>query len=453
VCLADWHVDEAAMAPFARASRELLMPVGDGVPGRVFARNRPAWIEDLAADSNAPRGDMAGPAGICTVFGLPVPAPSGECLAAIEFGLGERRSPDRPLIATAVSLGRTIGVWIQHRRSERAVQAGQARKQAMLDAALDCVITIDHRGGVVEVNPAFERTFGWSAEEAVGREMAELIVPERLRAAHRAGLARVLGEGPPRLLGRRVETVGARRDGSELPVELAITRIALPGPPMFTGHVRDITERKASLEELRASRARIVDAADEARRRIERDLHDGAQQRLVALALDLRLVRQQVGDGHASAELLDDALAELDQATAELRELARGIHPAILTERGLGPALRGLARRAGVPVELDAELDERLPAPVEAGVYFLVAEALTNVARSAEAGVARVSVVRSGDRVSVAVADDGRGGAQVGAGSGLRGLADRVAALDGSFEVVSPRGEGTVVRAVIPCGS
>ncbi len=122
---------------------------------------------------------------------------------------------------------------------------------------------------------------------------------------------------------------------------------------MFTGYVRDITERKAAVEELRASRARIVDAADAARRRIERDLHDGAQQRLVALGLDLRFVREQIGDGHASAPVLDEALVELEEATGELRELARGIHPAILTERGLTPALRGLARRAAVPVELD----------------------------------------------------------------------------------------------------
>ncbi len=181
----------------------------------MFARNRPSWIEDIGADRALPRGEVAAIAGLRTVFGLPVAAPNGEALGAIEFATGERRAPDKPLIATAVALGNTIGLWIQHRRSEQEVHASQARKSAMLAAALDCVITIDHRGAVVEVNPAFEETFGWSAEEAVGREMAELIVPERLRGAHRAGSRRDGGDGggaaprPPHRDRRRAQATAA----------------------------------------------------------------------------------------------------------------------------------------------------------------------------------------------------------------------------------------------------
>ncbi|MEW6581865.1 MAG: histidine kinase [Actinomycetota bacterium] len=213
-------------------------------------------------------------------------------------------------------------------------------------------------------------------------------------------------------------------------------------------------ELRANIAELAASRARIIEAADAARRRIERDLHDGAQQRLVAVALSLRMARGRIRDDPATAaELLDAAGAELDQALAELRELARGIHPAVLTDRGLGPALAALAGRSPVPVELDADIDGGLPAPVEAAAYFVAAEALTNVARYARATHARICVARVAGAARIEVRDDGVGGADPDAGSGLRGLADRVAALDGRLEVVSPPGGGTIVRAVIPCGS
>lgn len=222
---------------------------------------------------------------------------------------------------------------------------------------------------------------------------------------------------------------------------------------MFVGYLRDITERRNAEAELRASRARIVAAADDARRRIERDLHDGAQQQLVGLALTLRLARRKVADDSEAAELLDEAIEDLAVATAELRELARGLHPAVLTEGGLEPALGGLAKRATVPVTIEHAPAERLPATVEITAYFIVAEALTNVARYAEASRAYVRVQRAGDTLVVEVRDDGRGGATLGAGSGLRGLLDRVSALGGSLTVVSPEGEGTVLRAELPCGS
>ena len=211
-------------------------------------------------------------------------------------------------------------------------------------------------------------------------------------------------------------------------------------------------ELRARVEELRASRARIVQAADDERRRLERDLHDGAQQRLVTLALNLRLAAAKLEtDPEAAAALLSETATELGEATTELRELARGLHPAVLSDRGLRPALEALAGRAPLPVELDASQPERLPEAVESASYFVVAEALTNVARYAHASRAEVSVSRENGEVEVSIRDDGIGGADPEAGSGLRGLADRVAALDGRLEVVSPPGGGTTVRAVIPC--
>jgi signal transduction histidine kinase len=215
-------------------------------------------------------------------------------------------------------------------------------------------------------------------------------------------------------------------------------------------NVRLDAELQARLDELRESRARIVEAGDSARRKLERDLHDGAQQRLVGLALDLRLARAKLdGDPAEAGRILDEAQEELARATEELRELARGIHPAVLSDRGLEAAVDALAARAPLPVEIDAALSGRLPGPVEAAAYFVVAESLTNVIRHADAGRAEVRIRRENGSLLVEVRDDGRGGADRG-GSGLRGLEDRISALDGHMNVDSPVGRGTVVRAGIP---
>ncbi len=211
-------------------------------------------------------------------------------------------------------------------------------------------------------------------------------------------------------------------------------------------------ELRARVEELRASRQRIVEAGVAERRRLERDLHDGAQQRLVSLALALRMARSKVAaDPDAAAELLDGASEELELALAELRELARGIHPAVLSDRGLGAAREALASRAPLPVELSHSAGDGVPDAVESAAYFVVAEALTNVAKYARANAATVRVARVDGAVEVAVSDDGVGGADPERGSGLRGLADRLSALDGRLLVESPAGRGTTVRAVIPC--
>ena len=327
------------------------------------------------------------------------------------------------------------------------------RYRALLHAALDCVVTMDHRGRVVEWNPAAERTFGWSAEQAAGQEMAELIVPSGCASA----IARASRATSPAAT-RSCSTSGSRSSrcaatAASSRVELTITRIAQPGDPVFVGYLRDITERHDAEVELRASRARIVAAADDARRRLERDLHDGAQQHLVGLALTLRLARRKLDDTELAAELLDEAIEDLATATGELRELARGLHPAVLTEGGLEPALVSIAKRATVPVTIEHAPEERLDPTVEITAYFVVAEALTNVARYAEAR----------PRVRVRAACRGVAGRRgprrrprrraMDGGSGLRGLLDRVSALGGTLSIGSPEGEGTVLRAELPCGS
>jgi PAS domain S-box-containing protein len=241
----------------------------------------------------------------------------------------------------------------------------------------------------------------------------------------------------------------------------------IPGPGgrlWMDGAIFDITERRAAEErllqqeveaartaELRASRARILEAADAARRKIERDLHDGAQQRLVSLVLDVQVARRRLAaEPDGIGPFLERLGTELKEASAELRELARGIHPSVLTERGLAAAIAALATRAPFPVEVVDPPPVRLPAAIEATAYFTVAEALTNVAKYAQATHATVRVTRDGDAIVVEVRDDGVGGARVGRGSGLSGLEDRVGATDGTLSVESPPGRGTRVRAVLP---
>jgi signal transduction histidine kinase len=225
-----------------------------------------------------------------------------------------------------------------------------------------------------------------------------------------------------------------------------------PGPAtaLALENHRLTAELRARIEELRASRARLIEAGDAERRRLERDLHDGAQSRLVAIALKLRLARMQLEPGSQAATLLEESSAELQASLDELRALARGIHPSVLTNRGLAAALRALAERAPVPVAIEGVPPEPLPLAVETAVYFVVAEALTNVAKYARAQSATVTLARAAGELAVEVADNGDGGADTTSGSGLRGLADRVAALGGQLELESPRGRGTRVRARIP---
>ena len=207
---------------------------------------------------------------------------------------------------------------------------------------------------------------------------------------------------------------------------------------------------RARLEELRHSRRRIVEAADDARREIERNLHDGAQQQLVSLALDLRLLRARLKHDPELAGTVEELADKLAAALAELRELARGIHPAVLSDHGLAPAIHVLVERVPIAVECELTIEERLPAPVEAAAYFVVAEGLTNVIKYANATTAKVSVRRRRGEVEVEVSDNGVGGAQLDVGTGLRGLSDRLAALEGELALKSPLGEGTRLSAWIP---
>jgi PAS domain S-box-containing protein len=316
------------------------------------------------------------------------------------------------------------------------------------------------------ISDEIERISGYPPENFIAsakRTIASIIHPDDRPRVHAAvtAAAEAPDDGRAFVLEYRI----VRADGA---VRWVLDRGQLvrgPGGRVWMdGAIFDITDRReaedalrrreveaARTEELRASRARIVAAADAARRKIERDLHDGAQQRLVTLALEVRMARARLArEPDSAAPFLERLGDELSEASRELRELARGIHPAVLTEKGLSPAIETLAARAPVPVEVVALPEERLPPVAEATAYFTVSEALTNVAKYAHASHATVRLANEADALVVEVRDDGIGGASASTGSGLSGLADRVGACDGSLSVTSPPGEGTLVRAVLP---
>src|SRR5262245_37938352 len=324
-CVCTWHAGDGAREFEALSERIVLSP-NEGLPGQVFARGMPIWITDAPEDANFPRANAARRAGLHAAFGFPLQSPKG-VLGVVELFSRELREPDEQLLETMKVIGARIGQFVARRQAEAEVRASESRLSAMLESALDAVVTMDARGRVLGWNHAAETTFGYTAAEAVGSDMADLIVPGSLRAQHRKGLAAFLETGPAAIPHRRRQLTGMHRDGTEFPVELTITRIGLPGPPTFTGYLRDITDRKRAAAELQASRARLVEATDAERQRIQRNLHDGAQQRLTAVLLTLGRLRET--PDRAQLELAIEALAA---GLQEIRELASGLHPALLTE-------------------------------------------------------------------------------------------------------------------------
>ncbi len=338
----------------------------------------------------------------------------------------------------------------------------EERLQALIDSSPLALVEFGPDTRIRLWNPAAERIFGWSRGEILGRGGLPM-APASKRAEGEELFARVhAGESL-----NDYETVRQRKDGTLVDVSIAAAPIR-DGSGQVLGNMvayTDITERKAQeaevhrldaelharLEELAASRARIVAAGDLERRRLERNLHDGAQQHLVILSLSLRLALAKLdSDPAAVRAALVEACDELALAHDDLRELARGLHPAVLSDRGLRAAVEVLTGRAPIPVEIADLPDGRLPEAVEAAAYYLIAEALTNVTKYAQASTVRVRVAASDASVVIEVSDDGVGGADPANGSGLRGLADRVEALGGALDVVSRAGAGTSLRAEIP---
>jgi signal transduction histidine kinase len=319
------------------------------------------------------------------------------------------------------------------------------------------------RAGLTELFSELQTLRGANLQEALARAMGDRALLLARPDAQGTGFVDADGapvEMPTTAGERRI--VPVQRDGRE--IAALVYDASLDDDPQLVEAVSAAAaialeneqlhrESQARMAELRASRERLVAAGDDERRRLERNLHDGAQQRLVALSMQLRFLQSRIREDPATAEeIATTASTELAESLQELRELARGIHPAVL-DHGLEPAVESLASRSPVPTGVRYEVTDEPPPAVALAAYFVVSEALTNVAKYAGARRATVRVWRVAGRLLVEVADDGIGGAATGRGSGLRGLADRVEALDGRLEVVSPAGAGTVVTAELPCGA
>jgi PAS domain S-box-containing protein len=336
------------------------------------------------------------------------------------------------------------------KRREVDLQRQRDFANTVADTIPSFIVIADRDGVIVPngANRAFCDAFGKRPDELAGMSILELVDPADELPARMAivGAANGVARGEQ-------ETAWIGRDGRQLTVAWRATPILdQRGTARVLVSGMDVSERRRQEEEVRASRSRIVAATDAARRRLERNLHDGAQQRLAALSLSLRLAESRLPtDPVAAAELLKAARDELARALDELRELARGLHPNVLTDRGLGPALESLVVRSPFPVEVDVP-DDRVAPAIEAAAYYVAAEALANVAKYAHAASARVRIAEDDERgeIVIEVVDDGIGGADPMHGSGLKGLEDRVAALDGMLEIHSPPGAGTRIRARIP---
>jgi PAS domain S-box-containing protein len=344
-------------------------------------------------------------------------------------------------------------------RKQREIQLQRERDitSTLMQAIPSIVVVVDREANIVDggvdaeragVNDAFRETLGWPDGEIVHTSVLDLIDADDGYFARMAIAS--AANGVPSV---ERETRWRKADGDHIVIAWTATPI-----DDVTGRETslvllsgvDVTERRRQDEEIRASRSRIIEAADEARRVLERNLHDGAQQRLVALSVSLRLAESRTSTNPAeAAEIINAAREELAAALEELRELARGIHPAVLTDRGLAAAVETLVVRTPVAVEVEMP-SERLPAPIEAAAYYVISEAITNIVKYAGATSITVAVVRDEESVIVTVIDDGCGGADPAAGTGLRGLRDRVAALDGALTVDSPTDRGTRIIAEIP---
>jgi PAS domain S-box-containing protein len=341
---------------------------------------------------------------------------------------------------------------VLHQPSRERRRYDDATLLRAVAAAADALYVVDLNGRIVFLNPAAVSILGYAAEE----ELLGAVSHETIHYLRPDGSPFPSSECPLLRSVRTGETVRidqdwfVRKDRTRVVVSYSSAPVNLHDGRGAVVAFQDISHR-LRLGEVEASRARIVAAADETRRRIERDLHDGAQQRIVALGLDVRVATAMTPP---ELEDLRTRLARIERglgdALDEVREIARGIHPAVLTDGGLDPALKILARRSAIPVQLEVQVGHRLPERVEVAAYYLVSEALTNAAKHSKASVVHVAVTAEEDLLLLTIRDDGIGGANPSQGSGLIGLRDRVETLGGTIEVSSPAGRGTSLRVTIP---
>lgn len=261
-CVATWEAEGTDVRQFEDFRRPLELVPGVGLPGMVWKSGEPLWISDAAADERLPRKQAAASSGLHSAFGFPIKGTHG-VRGVVEFFSTKREWHDRELMQVMARIGRQVGQQVGRRRAEEAMRQSEALRGAVLEAALDCMITMNHEGRIIEFNPAAERVFGYNRRDVAGRPLKDLIVPPSLRKQHQGGLDRYLATGEARILGKRIELTGMRADGSEFPVEVTITRIGTQDPPMFAGYLRDLSERKRAEQDMERLAA-IVEHSDDA---------------------------------------------------------------------------------------------------------------------------------------------------------------------------------------------
>ena len=358
------------------------------------------------------------------------------------------------------------------KEAERSLRESEARKGAILNSALDAVVTFNHLGQIMEFNPAAEKIFGRRRDEVLGKELPGLMIPQSVWEKHRRGLERHLATGQSAVLGKRFELTALRADGKEFPIELTLTKVALDGPPVFTGFIRDITERKRAEERLRDSReqlralaAHLQSVREEERSRIAREVHDELGQALTSLKLDLAWLDKRNAESQSTEDIaqIQEKLKELpgqvDAIIATVRQIAAELRPPVLDALGLEAAIewqtQDFEKRTGINCRFHSSLRHTDLDPDRAtAVFRIFQETLTNIVRHAEATQVNVQLREEGDKLILEVQDNGRGmngrGLSDSGSLGLLGMRERATMLDGEVNIIGRQGKGTTVGVRIP---
>jgi PAS domain S-box-containing protein len=427
-CLAVWTDGTTSTTSFEGATKDTLFSSGVGLPGRVWATGKVAWIENVVHDANFPRAPVAREAGIHGAFAFPI-CLGGEVLGVIECFNRTVVTPDSDLLRTMSAVGNQVGQLMGRKRVETAVIQGQRRTRAILDTALDAIIGMDHQGTITEFNPAAERTFGYRREDVLGRELAELLIPRELREQHRSGLARYLATSEGPFIDRRVETTGYHADGHEFPVEVAITRVSDEDPPRFTGFVRDLTARveaereREQLLQRELGARREAEAASRAKDEFLATLSHELRTPLNAIVGWTRMLLDGTMDersttralqvidrnAHLQVQLVGDILDVSRIITGGLRldlqpvDLGSIIGAALDAVR---PAADAKKVRLRSRLVASARLTQADPQRLQQIVWNLLANA---VKFTQPGGLVEVELVDAGDSVRIRVQDDGGG--------------------------------------------
>ena len=317
-CVDVWHAGSLEVTVFETVTKQITIAPGIGLPGRVWATGKPAWIADVTEDANFPRSSAAAAVGLHGAFCFPLKV-GDQIVGMIECFSREVREPDEHFLQIWEPIGHQLGQYIERRRAEQAGQRSEALRGAILESALDCIISMDRHGKIIEFNPASEETFGYKRSEALGKLLADLIIPERFRERHHRGMARYLATGEAPVIGKRIEITALRANGAEIPVELSINALEFGGEPIFTANLRDITERKKAEAEL--------DEAQEKLRHHAEDLEKRVTERTAKLQ---EIIQSLDGFCYSIAHDLRAPLRALGGFSAELSE----VYGAVLDEKG-----------------------------------------------------------------------------------------------------------------------